>query len=659
MSSLGGFFCCEDAVNLSAHWSQRFEEALSTTAPDGGNNYQGPRIGMWYRAFRTTDEECREEQPYVASDFVVTWDGRLDNRDELWRAVGLGSRWDQTDLTLVREAYGKWGADCFSHFVGDWAIAIWDRRKREVLLARDFIGVRRLFYHKVARGLAWCSVLEPLVKAAGTKFTPDEEYLLGCIVPRPPIESSPYREIRAVIPGFLVRCDRHGNLREERYWKLRADEVIRYKQDAEYEEHFRHVLQVAVERRMRANRPILADLSGGLDSSSIVCMADLVSKARNLPFVETFSYFNTDDPSGDERRYFEQVECARGRVGHHLAQADFDVEIEDDALCSLPKDMFVATPGYLCRSLRWAEKLYAIWNSLGSRVSLSGVGGDELLGGVPYGPPELAEYLLAARLGRLAKGLLAWARQAKRPIYPILRETFQLAQLCRSGSAKRPSPLAPTWLRLPSTLSRVSFEKFSEWRGLSPHQAYLEQLRYSLGSQMTCSAPPLVGHVEKRYPFLDETMFRFLCAIPRTQILRVGKRRHLMRRSMVGILPPEILQRRTKWFATRSLPLKFLSKSNLYDRFFWEDNISFYLSIDRAEFERDVRNLEQGTSKNALYFLGAIGLEYWLRSQQDFGIIDEIVRNSAGMADDLQGRNTSSSTTGESQKKGGKAICAT
>ena len=106
----------------------------------------------------------------------------------------------------------------------------------------------------------------------------------------------------------------------ERFWRFSPKSRIRYKTDAEYEEHFRHVFRQSVQRRLRSDSPILAELSGGLDSSSIVCMADdiLAKEGAETPRLDTLSYYDKSEPSGDDWIYFQKIEAKRGRVGIHI-----------------------------------------------------------------------------------------------------------------------------------------------------------------------------------------------------------------------------------------------------------------------------------------------------------------------------------------------------
>src|SRR5260370_22176329 len=123
----------------------KLSAAIEQYGPDGGDTHiEGP-LGMVYRAFHTTLESRLERQPHrSAQGIAITWDGRLDNRDELISQVWDKLTDERTDVAIVMAAYEKCGTDCFSKLIGDLALSIWTSHDREVLLARDYVGGRHL-----------------------------------------------------------------------------------------------------------------------------------------------------------------------------------------------------------------------------------------------------------------------------------------------------------------------------------------------------------------------------------------------------------------------------------------------------------------------------------------------------------------------------------
>ena len=256
---------------------EKVSAALAPYGPDSNESYSNGGIRILYRAFHTTKESHREKQPHISSSgAVITWDGRLDNRAELISELRDSLTVNSTDVAIVSAAYEKWGANCFAKFIGDWALSIWSPREHSVLLAKDPIGTRHLYYSSDNIQVTWSTILDPLVLFAGKAFSICEEYIAGWFATMfPAAHLTPYFGIHAVPPSSFVLL-RPGKNLASKYWDFDPGKRIRYRNDAEYEEHFRSALATSVQRRLRSDRPILAELSGGMDSSSIVCMADTV-----------------------------------------------------------------------------------------------------------------------------------------------------------------------------------------------------------------------------------------------------------------------------------------------------------------------------------------------------------------------------------------------
>ena len=383
------------AVRLIESWSRSSTQHCRQQGPDGESLYcEGP-AALIYRPFHTTRESRREEQPYVSRrGFVVTWDGRLDNREDLLAEFRGDLDRSATDVSIVASAFDRWEIDSFRRIVGDWALTIWRPEEKELIFASDFMGVRHIFYHLRADQVRWSSDIAPLVLLAGVKFHMDDEFVAGYLAHNPDGHSTPYREIREVPPGQFVRV-RPGNVSVERFWRFSPHTRIRYKTDRDYEEHFRHVFRQSVRRRLRSDSPVLAELSGGLDSSSIVCMADdiLANEGADTPRLDTLSYYDKTEPKGDDWVYFQKIEEKRGRAGIHI-----DSSKMAKSPASLEFREFCPFPGALGVSNELGDERADAVRKSGCRVVLSGLGGDEFMGGIPDPRSLLGDLIVAVSI---------------------------------------------------------------------------------------------------------------------------------------------------------------------------------------------------------------------------------------------------------------------
>src|SRR5262249_26217189 len=150
-------------------------------------------------------ESHRETQPHVtASGAILTWDGRLDNREELIRKAGGVVTAASTDVAIVAAAYDQWGNDCLASLIGDWALSIWSSRTRSLILAKDPIGTRPLYYSVDSQQVTWSTILDPLILFAGRTFSLCEEYVAGWFSLFPAAHLTPYVGIEAVPPSSSV-----------------------------------------------------------------------------------------------------------------------------------------------------------------------------------------------------------------------------------------------------------------------------------------------------------------------------------------------------------------------------------------------------------------------------------------------------------------------
>jgi asparagine synthase (glutamine-hydrolysing) len=594
---------------------------LAPYGPDGCGSYEQGNIGIVYHVFHTTNESYREIQPHTTSGVVITWDGRLDNRAELISRRKDSLNPGATDLDIVAAAYERWGTGCFGRLIGDWALSIWNPRQGSLILAKDPIGTRHLYYTFEKDQLTWSTILDPLVLLPGKTFALEEEYIAGWLSFFPATHLTPYAGIHAVPPSSFVLI-RPGKQTVSRYWDFDPGKRIRYGSDAEYEEHFRSVFRKSVRRRLRSDSPVLAELSGGMDSSSIVCMADTIiaSGLAETPRLDTVSYYDESEPNWNERPYFTKIEEKRGRVGTHI-----DVGLQQTFKLESTRRCFEAAPGSRRQPNQASRQFAECLVSGGYRVVLSGTGGDEVTGGVPTPDPELQNLLARAQFALLCQRLKVWALNKRTPWFRLL---FHAAK----------DFFPPSVVGLPENDLRASFldSEFrtrhasavrgypSRLRRVGPLPSFQESLATlnALRRQLNCYPPLSEPPQEKRYPYLDRDLLEFLYAIPREQLVRPGQRRSLLRRALHGIVPDEILHRKRKAFGGRSA-MRFLSTELSSLDGIGETAVCVSLGIiDRPSLSELIRNAREGIAVPVVTLMRTIGIEAWLR-----GVIDKRLVN--------------------------------
>jgi asparagine synthase (glutamine-hydrolysing) len=446
---------------------------------------------------------------------------------------------------------------------------------------------------------------------AGHSLALNQEYIAGWLSFFPGDELTPYIGIQSVPASCFVQL-RKQTRRVVRYWDFDPARTIRYRSDPEYEEHFFAVFAEAVRRKLRSNTPVLAELSGGIDSSSIVCMADnlITQGPAETQRLDTVSYYNDSEPDWNERPYFTGLEEKRGRSGCHI-----NVGSQRSFLVEFAPDRFAATPsaGYFPNQA--ANEFNACLTSNGNRVVLSGIGGDEVTGGVPTPTPELQDLIARMQFQQLAHQLKLWALTKRKPWVHLLFDAirgFLPPVLVGVPKGKRTAEWLHTGFVRRNRESLQGYEHRLKLLGPLPSlqegASTLDLLRRQLG----CSPLTSMPLYEMRYPYLDRDLLEFLFSIPREQLVRPHQRRSLMRRALASIVPDEILNRR-KAFVSRA-PLNLISLE-------WPRVLEMSQRMLLAElrivepnrFSRELERARTGAEVATVLLMRAFTVEAWLK----------------------------------------------
>jgi asparagine synthase (glutamine-hydrolysing) len=594
MSILFGILKQHDGIVLDQQLRE-FGSATSRYAPEGTIAIAAGCVGMGFQPYPTTSRAALEQQPRRDhAGNLLTFDGRLDNHETLRETLHIEDT-AATDSELVLAAYLQWNEECFCHFVGDWALALWDVRNKRLYLARDHAGTRTLYYQKQKDSLVWATYVETFF-AGGTVQTVDETYVAAYLAGAPRQDRTPYADIRTVPPAHVLIVSERG-LTLKRHWNWIAENRIRYKNNGDYDAHFLHLFGQSIARRAARGEPILAQLSGGMDSTSIVCMSDHLRRQADphSTLLDTVSYYDDTEPSWNEKPYFTVTEAHRGHTGHHV-----NVSIPRRSFQPVASDsgeVFYCWPGFDKESWEHEQRLYEQLQSYGYRVLLSGIGGDELLGGVPTPIPELLDILAAGDLVGLFRKTTRWCVKTHTPVFHMLADIFRsTCALYFPMNSDRVTP--PSWMS--PRLNRLLKERPSPFPdserlfGLRPSAIFAGRAWLSVLESLPSHNPEFFSRYEYRYPYLDRDLVDFLLRVPREQLVQPGRRRAMMRRALAGIVPEEILERKRKGFIARQ-PLAVLQNSSTAIRMLFADPLAAANGwVDLKELQRSVERITSG-----------------------------------------------------------------
>ncbi len=604
------------APAIDPHLLMRMGQAIEKRGPDGGSHCLAGPLGMVYRAFHTNNESKSETQPVLSREgHVLCWDGRLDNRRELIPELKDYDLADLTDVAIVLAAFRKWNQDFVPRLIGDFALSLWDNHGQTLFLARDPAGARPLYYHLTAETIIWSSELTPLIEFPSVQLEINDDYVAGFLGLSIEPSATPYKYVRAVPPGHVAKLTK-GSLEIKRFWELNPNRQIRYKTDAEYEEHFRYLFREAVRCRLRVNGPAWATLSGGLDSSSIVCMADeiLASGEADASKVETVSYVYDESTSCDELNFVEVIEKSRGRAGTYLSEGDYPL------LRVFPHDSDLTYPDFIDCFFARHQGLSKAMSEDGARVLITGHGGDEVLGSGANPFFELADLLLQGKFIRLNQSLRAWSKfQRKSYLSMVLRD---LAIPLMPRSVQIFCGVVPKHLQLPPWFD-PEFVARTRLRERNFH--FPNIFNFKLPSERAqaggfLSAVGFVskaslrtrGGIELSHPYLDRRLVEFLQAIPHEQRIRPGETRSLMRRALRGLVPEKVLNRQTKRgpeeAMLRAIVREWPQLQAMFSSPRVQDHGYMNAELLLAAFERALHGCKTSS------FTATICLELWLRA---------------------------------------------
>ncbi|ANO50950.1 asparagine synthase (glutamine-hydrolyzing) [Woeseia oceani] len=609
---------------------ERMVSAIRHRGPDGRGYYLSPGIGLGHARLSIIDVDGGKQPIHNEDQTVwVSYNGEIFNYKEL-RADLLhrGHRfYTETDTEVIVHLYEEYGDNFVDHLNGQFAISLWDESKRRLILVRDRVGILPLFYTVKDGQLLFCSEVKGMLKSGllDARLSPaalDEVFTFWCpVAPRTLFEG-----VHQLRPGEMLVLQ-NGEVHQRQYWNWSypADGEFHKASEADLTAELRSLLDDATRIRLRADVPVGAYLSGGLDSSSLVAMI----KQQNVTDLRTFSIgFESkqldESAHQNEMSAFLQtdhssVTCRQGDIAERFVQSLWHAEVPVLRTAPVPMGM-----------------LSGLVRENDFKVVLTGEGADEVLGGYDIFKEAKVREFWARNPDS------SWRPALLKRLYPYLdfgntqNESYLKAFF--GGSFDQIDTLAfshiPRW-NMTSQIKmfysndfrdsvvedvRETFaatpapwrewQRFNRWEFVEASTILPGYILSSQGDRMLMS-----NSVEGRFPFLDHRVIEFAEKLPPKLKMRAMREKYLLKQAMRDDLPESIVRRSKQPYRAPNVEafVAEAASSGMLD-FLHSDAVSRAGYFDSRKVDRLLNKARRSSGlgeRDNMAFVGILSTQVW------------------------------------------------
>ena len=519
---------------------------LRHRGPDGEGSYFAPGIGLGHTRLAIIDLTAASDQPFIdeLAGLAMVFNGEIYNYLELRSELkGLGFEFRSNgDGEVLLRAYEAWGVNCLSRLNGMFAFALWDNRKRQLLLARDRFGEKPMYIARSPRGVAFASEMKAILAIRPELRVPNRKAVYRYLS-RGDLDldhESFFEGIESVPAAHYLLLDSEGRGSPKRYWHATSTSIPN--SHAGQVEHFRELLFDAVRIRLRSDVPVGSSLSGGLDSSSIVATIDAQKSSRAV----------------HQKTFSARFRSRQHDEGQFINLVTYEVEAEAHDVWVEP-ELFLAE----FERLQWHQEEpiastspFAQWlvmrlaHENDTTVLLDGQGADELLAGYDQAQGMLwAHWLRRGRIDKVGREVFAFARR-----YHTLRDPALFSAYYSLPGGLR-DELVERYYRSSKVVSPELHREFAPSHVDSP-EPFPDRLRNELVRWQTVTQLPeflryadrnsMAFGREVRLPFLDHRLAEYCFSLPPDLLLSKAVTKVVLREAMRGIVPDKVLDRKDK-----------------------------------------------------------------------------------------------------------------
>lgn len=520
-------------------------KVLSHRGPDDEGTYFDDFIGLGHRRLSIIDLSKAGHQPMSdeSERYWIIFNGEVYNYLEIREELKeKGHKFhSNSDTEVILKSYIEWGIECLQKFNGMWAFALWDKEKKELFCARDRFGVKPFYYYHENGYFVFASEIKAILEAEGVPREPNYERVLQYLGNYPLLENtSTFFKNIFQLPASHYVLIKKGEVKIERYWNIEKKSI----EDIDAKERFLELFKDSIKLRLRSDVPVGTCLSGGLDSSAIVCVLNkMIDPTKQKTFSSCF-----EDKRFDEREYIEEVVKATSVTPFYTFPDINHIHPQIEKIVWHQDEPFDSTSIFA----QWSVMELAKKN--GVIVLLDGQGADETLAGyIPYKWFLLLDsfsnknpiYLLKNSLG-LLKSVKGYKEYTNLSYYKILKRLVA-SKFISKEKVKSSSSYY---------LKREFIDKYKDNLKLNYANKFNSKLENKLYHDIYYSSLPrllqyedrdsMAFSLESRVPFLDYRFVEFIFSLPVSNKIKNGWTKYIMRKAMKGVLPEKIRCRKDK-----------------------------------------------------------------------------------------------------------------
>lgn len=522
-------------------------KALWHRGPDDTGFFFGNKVALGNTRLSIIDIKGGHQPIHNENSTIwITFNGEIYNFQELRLELEIAGHkfYTHSDTEVIIHAYEEWGQDCVEKFNGMWAFAIWDSNKKQLFLSRDRLGIKPLYYFSQGSHFVFASEIKAILLDKLISRAPNDKMIYEYLTYgfHDHTEQTFFSEVKRLLPACNLMTD--GNEAViKKYWNIpftNKEIEISNKNDNIYARRFLELFKDSVRAQLISEVPLGTSLSGGLDSSSIVCMtnqllwvnsgarehAAAVAEDRQKTFTAGFG------DKTDEREYAEAVNLQSGAEKNLVFPTSKRLWNDINRLVYFQEEPFLGTSVYA----HWEVMKLA---SQKVKVVLDGQGGDELLAGY------LVYHLVFIKDLLKQRKIISFIKESVSSldiIAPSLRYYFFWSYPKRLKEIK-------------ALLNKEFVSEFAEAKQESALTKYEDLPALMYRDVTDTSLPALLRYedknsmafsIESRVPFLDHRLVEYVSSLPITQKLKNGWTKRVLRNAMKGIVPEKIRKRRKK-----------------------------------------------------------------------------------------------------------------